>query len=474
VTRAISRFLGRVCGQRSARADGKEHNPGRLDEGVSRTSFQIDQDANREGTDLSVPRAERGGTGTEPTVVEKKEKEVAPSGVAAAPTPLYLNRALGLEDAPFRTYGWIENTFTGNANGTPRNRSNFSVFPNSLANQWQGNQYYFVVENPLEPDDMFNLGFRVDTLFGNDWQFTKAYGLFDRAFPNNHFAGLDLPQIFGEIHLPVLTPGGIDIKGGRFYSPAGYSAVPVISRPFVSVPYSFNYTPFTFLGVLSTFHLTDRINIYNGTVNGWDRWIDQSYKWGYLGFITWKSRDEKTNLTFVGAWVPDQLPRFAPADSPLVPTATTPPTPALAGRVNPFYGSSYRNFYSVVLTRQWSEKLTGVVETDHVYDPKIIGFSTNGKPNSIYYAGLVHWFIYSFSDKLTGAWRSEIFWDPYGAATSSRSTFYEQSLSLTAKPKPWLWIRPEARFDWSQFTHPFSDGTRSSQLTLAIATILLF
>ena len=75
---------------------------------------------------------------------------------------------------------------------------------------------------------MINVGFRLDTLFGNDWQFTRSYGLFDRAFPNNHFAGLDFPQIYGEFHLPILTPGGLDIKGGRFYSPAGYSSVPVI------------------------------------------------------------------------------------------------------------------------------------------------------------------------------------------------------------------------------------------------------
>jgi hypothetical protein len=67
-----------------------------------------------------------------------------------------------------------------------------------------------------------------------------------------------------------------------------------------------------------------------------------------------------------------------------------------------------------------------------------------------------------------------VFWDPFGAATASRSTFYEESLVLTYKPKPWIWICGEARYDWSQFSHPFSDGTRSSQLTLAIATILLF
>ncbi len=398
----------------------------------------------------------------------------AQDSAPAAPTPLYLNRLLGLEDSPVRTYGWLDNSFTGNANGTPANRSNFSVFPDRLANQWQGDQYYLVLENPIEPTDMVNLGFRFDTLFGNDWQFTKSYGLFDRAFPNNHFAGLDFPQMYGEIHLPILTPGGLDIKGGRFYSPAGYAAVPAISRPFDTVPYCMNFTPFTFFGVLSTLHLTDRINVYNGTINGWDRWIDESYKWGYLGFVSWKSRDENTNVTVIGAWVPDQLPRFAPADSPFVPTATTPPSAALAGRANPFYASSYRNFYSFVVSRKWTEKLTGVTETDQIYDPKIIGFSQNGKPSSIYYAGFVHWLLYDFNDKLTGGWRSEVFWDPYGAATGSRSTFYEMSLVLTAKPKPWLWIRPEARYDWSQFTHPFSDGTRSSQLTLTISTILLF
>lgn len=421
-----------------------------------------------------MPRAERGTGGAQPTVAEEEKLAPAPGAAAAAPTPLLLNSWLGLDESPIRTYGWLQNTFTGNANGTPRNGTNFSVFPNRLANQWQGNQYYIVLENPLEPADIVNLGFRFDTLFGNDWQFTKSYGLFDRAFVNNQFGGLDFPQMYGEIHLPVLTPGGLDIKGGRFYSPAGYSAVPAISRPFISVPYSMNYTPFTFFGFLSTLHLTDRINLYNGAVNGWDRWVDESYKWGYLGFATWKSRDEKTNITMIGCWVADQLPRFPAANTPLVPTATTPPNPILAGRANPFYASSIRNFYSLVVTHQWTDKLVEVAETDQIYDPKIIGFSLNGKPSSIYYAGLVHWFLYNFTDEISGGWRSEVFWDPYGAATSSRSTFYEMSLVLTAKPEPWLWIRGEARYDWSQFTHPFSDGTRSSQLTMAISTILLF
>jgi hypothetical protein len=47
-------------------------------------------------------------------------------------------------------------------------------------------------------------------LFGNDRQFTETYGMLDRDFTPNHFAGLGFPKIFAEIHLPVLTPWGLD------------------------------------------------------------------------------------------------------------------------------------------------------------------------------------------------------------------------------------------------------------------------
>ncbi len=97
------------------------------------------------------------------------------------------------------------------------------------------------------------------------------------TFIPNHVQGYDLSQLYGEVHLPVLTPGGIDVKGGLWYTLAGYEQVPAIARPLLSVPYMFNYgQPFRHVGVVTTWHLTDRLNLYNGTINGWDRWIDQT------------------------------------------------------------------------------------------------------------------------------------------------------------------------------------------------------
>ena len=75
-----------------------------------------------------------------------------------------------------------------------------------------------------------NFGFRFDMLFGNDWLFTKDYGLFDHSWTNNHFPGLDLPQIYAEVHLPILTPLGLDIRAGRFFSMTGFESPQAIAR----------------------------------------------------------------------------------------------------------------------------------------------------------------------------------------------------------------------------------------------------
>ncbi len=413
----------------------------------------------------------------------------APVGAAApaplptappAPTPLLLNNWLHLQDSPVRVFGWIENSFTGNANGIPGNLQNFGVYPNRLADQWMGNQYYLVLENPLESVDTVNFGFRFDMLFGNDWQFTKDYGLFDRAFTNNQFAGLDLPQIYAEVHLPILTPRGLDIRAGRFYSLTGFESPQAIARPLLSVPYSMNFTPFTFFGAYALLHVHDRLNVFSGTIDGFDRWPNEPYKWGYIGGMSWTSRDSKMNLVIGGADADDQLPKFPPANSPYLPVGV--PSNFLPGRVNPFYDRSARGYIVGVLTYKWTSRLTQAVETDHVFDPQILGYGRDPYvPHSAAYHGLVNWFLYQITTnpdpnalKVTGVWRSEIFWDPYGLATGNADTYHEITLGLNIQPKPWLWVRPEIRYDWAQFTHPYNDGTRNSQLTMGFDVIFLF
>ena len=79
------------------------------------------------------------------------------------------------EDSDWKIYGWIQNSYTGNMNGRG-NGFNFGVNPNFKANEWMGNQYYLIFENPLKQNDKVNFGFRMDNLFGNDWQFNYMQG----------------------------------------------------------------------------------------------------------------------------------------------------------------------------------------------------------------------------------------------------------------------------------------------------------
>lgn len=432
-------------------------------------------------TNLALPASEREGLGGEPTeaVAEAGAEAEGGGGDEKDPTQLLMN-ALGLEKSPIKFYGWIQNSFTGNANGNGTTRTNFGVNPNYMANKWMGNQYYLVVEKPIKQGDEINFGFRIDNLFGHDWAFNHMYGLFDGAWPSGWFPGYDPAQFYAEMHIPpILSKGGTDVKGGRFYTILGYEVVPATGRPLLSVPYMFNYgQPFTHFGMLATTHVTDRVNWLNGTINGWDRFVNANYKWGYIGGLTWTSKSGKANLAISYTFGPNQFPRFLPEGTSIYPFGTT-PVPFQAGRRNTGYGGNWRTLFTTVLSYQWTDSLTQVMETDQGFEDNVPGIGPGGTAMNAEWYGFANWFLWQFwknedRDIVTGVWRSEVFRDDSGSRTGFSDNFYEMTLGLIIKPKPYIWIRPEIRYDWAQFKKPYTDGTRGSQLTLGFDAILLY
>ncbi len=433
-------------------------------------------------TDLTVPRAEKEG---EETTADAAKEEEAPAKDETKLLMNFFDRA----DKPVKVYGWLQNSFTGNANGTLGGKSpfNFGVNPNTLANRWMGNQYYLIFEKTLEQNDEINFGFRVDNLFGNDWQFNHMQGLNQTSFEPGRFAGYDPAQMYVEMHVPdkFLGTKGIDFKGGRWYALAGYEVVPAIGRPLLSVPYMFNYgQPFTHFGALTTWHINDRLNLYNGAINGWDRWINTNYKWGYIGGFTYNFKNEKTSVAFTTVWGPNQFPNQLPGNQKFYPTGYI-NVPSIAGLKNPGYAANDRVLFTTVLTHKWSDRLTQVIETDQAFEqnvpgatsPVVNGVVQNGHSGPAEWYSFGNWFLYKFtkdSDKLTGVWRSEIFRDNNGVRTGIATNYSEFTLGLIYKPKPYLWVRPEARYDFARSGDPYANGTRNSQFTLGFDVILLF
>jgi hypothetical protein len=425
-------------------------------------------------TNLDRPRAEQRGGGGGPT--RAREEEEAYNDEDEFKSDL-LDNLLGLQDSRVGVFGWLQGSFTGNP-ANPRDGQNFGVNPNNLANQFVFQQLYFVIEQRVRQGDDVDFGFRFDSLYGTDWQQYHMTGLFDNAFNPNGF-GYEPVQLYGEVHLPYLTEGGIDVKAGRFFGLAGYESAMAPSRPLDSASYMFGYSqPFTHLGVMSIWHVSDQINVYKGLINGWDRWFNEHDKWGIAAGLSWDSKDGKTNLTTTFTGGPNQFNRFLPAGFP-VPPANMPNPPFEAGRRDLFSNDTYTGLFSTILIREWSDDLTVVGETNQGFETNFPGIEfprrdTDGNVRNGAWYGVGGWLLYRLTDNLTGVYRAEWFRDVNGTRTGFDDNFYEMTLGLIAKPRTWLWFRPEIRYDWATGQAPYDTGRRHDQLTLGFDSIFLF
>ena len=430
----------------------------------------------RDDENLSRPRSEKAGEGGGPTSSEEDEDddEDAVDEQNGFKRSDLLSRLLGREDPKVHLYGWAQASFTGNPRLGNRGE-NFGVTPNNLANAFVLQQFYVVAEKPLKHDDAVDLGFRVDNLFGTDWQNFHSLGFFDNAFRPNH-VGYDMVQAYADLHLPILTEGGVDIKAGRFYALPGYEDGIAPGRPLLSTSYLFSFAhPFTQLGVMSSWRVTDQFNISNGITNGWDRWFNDTYRPGYAGAANWNSKDERTDLSLTVNVGPNQLPRFASASLNDVPNGIVRP-PGYSGLRNPFYGADSATLVTAVYVQKWGERFTSIVEGDIAREtgvPTLLGSGRLASQTDSW-GGVAAWLLYEWKPEVTSVARAEAFFDPSGLRTTVAGTYYETTLGWILKPKPYFWVRPELRYDWASAGRPYNEGKSNDQFTLGFDAIFLF
>jgi hypothetical protein len=239
----------------------------------------------------------------------------------------------------------------------------------------------------------------------------------------------------------------------------------------------FNYgQPFTHIGVLTTLHLSDRVDLFNGTINGWDRFVNEHYDWGYIGGFSWQSADGRSHLAFTCIWGPNQFPRFLPADTQLFPTGYV-NVPSLSGLPNPGYRRNDRTLFTTVLTRNWSDRLLQVLEFDQGWERSIPGLGSagrNGLPASDQWYAVGNWFLLELSEPASLVLRTEWFRNVAGSRTGSPGDFFEVTLGAVLKPTRRLWIRPEVRYDWAHPSQPYDDATSDDQVTIGLEVILIF
>ena len=371
----------------------------------------------------------------------------------------------------YKLYGWLQAGLTANFD-SPADRINFGVNLNWRSDDFRLNQLCFVLENPLEHENRFNLGYRVDFLVGHDAPFFAANGLFDRftgldstsgvglegpsSFRNVNRIGIDLPQFYVEFSFPrFISARGIDVRIGKFYTLMGREVYPASDTDFYSRTYeNIVGTPFTHTGVLATLHATETLDVVAGVVEGWDVFEDNNGRPSYQAALIWNSPDKRYNWTTVAINGPEQVDN----------------------------DRNDRTLITSYLTVKLGDGDKWLLSTGgHVGHEENAAFDaeSGATRDAEWYAYSAHLF-YTVDPRLRLGFRAEWFRDDDAARTAVlkrpgfAASFYDVTLGASYSIRESLRVRPEVRLDWTPDARPFNDQADKSQLTAAFDVVWKF
>ncbi len=356
--------------------------------------------------------------------------------------------------------GWVAwNPFIWNTTN-PQDRFNGPVTFTDRSNEPMMNQLYLFAERAVDTSGGgWDVGGRIDLLYGSDARFTQALGL--ETWNSQRFYGLALPQFYAEVAYNDLSA-----KIGHFYAPVGYEVVPATGNFFPSVPLTFQYgEAFTMTGVLFNWAYSEDASVGFGAYNGWDNFTPQNNP--YYSYVVTYTENFSDGGSFAYSGTSGNEPNQSGIDD----------------------GFTYRYVQTLVYSRTLnaiSERLNYVIQSDLGYqnDATVTG-------QDAYWYGVNQYLFYRVSDCMSYGIRAEWFRDqegyrvlvPFGPAdrNSYEGSFYEITLGANWKYSANTVLRPYVRFDWFSGTAlngpgtlPFDDGNGNSQTLIGFDWITIF
>ncbi|MDR2172136.1 MAG: porin [Planctomycetaceae bacterium] len=355
--------------------------------------------------------------------------------------------------------GWVEGGIFFSTN------SNDSQTPiikyNDRNSEFTMNQLYLTLGRKLNRrHNWFEIGGQIDLLFGTDYLYTSSVGLETRRtnkyvggntiYPDEAAAhwngahgkrlgntaalyGLSLPQAYGEIRLPVNE--NTTVKVGHFYANNGIESAAAVQNFFYSHSYGYMFgQPVTLTGAIINSELPSyrrsriRQIFIAGITQGWDMFDRQ----GDINFVAGlkyvSKKNERNYVSFI-----TQIGKQSDANS--------------HSRIN----------YTLAINRQLTERLSDSWEHN-------FGYEKNGvilKNDDACWISVAKYFKYDISSKLSVGLRAEWFMDDglsrvikvYDSWISyyTGKNYFEVTLGANWRPAQNIIIRPELRFDWSDF-----------------------
>jgi hypothetical protein len=368
-------------------------------------------------------------------------------------------------------HGWLAQGFTLNPDD-PSNGFNGPLTFNDRANEYQLNQIYVAFEDIVDRCGCdWDLGGRVDLLYGTDYFFTQARGLETRTDgtprwnsadgPRGDGAalyGLAMPQLYAEVFAPF--GDGLSVKLGHFYSILGYESVMYTQNFFYSHSYARQYgEPFTHTGMLADYRLGSNWTLLGGFTRGWDNWEDVNGELAFLGGLEWCRSDGRESLRF-----------------------------ALHTGSEDDLGENNRTVYSMVYYRLLDRKLAYVMEHNFGVEDNAAERDNGEKPAHWY--GITNYLVWHINCETEFGLRVEWFRDEENArvlgiplAGGVGGNYVATTIGMNIYPSicEGLVVRPELRYDWSDTEFEslevfgmFNDFRDEDQFTAAVSASIAF
>jgi hypothetical protein len=355
----------------------------------------------------------------------------------------HLNDTTFMQKIGVSVGGWLDVGGTYNFHN-PKDNFNAPVSFNDRHLEAQLNQLNVYFERAVNTGgDSWDIGGRVDILFGTDARFTLNAELDDDILDDDfsRFYRLSFPQIYAEVYAPIFN--GITAKIGHFYTIIGNEVVTAPDNFFYSHAYTMLYAePFEHNGFLLTTPINDNFTLMAGGVVGWDNFSEDLDIWNFLGGVSWSSDDDATGVTVTAVVGPTSDTDHGDEDN--------------------------RWLYSVVVTHDITENLHYLLQHDH-------GVEDVANTKSEWY-GINQYLSYDINDQFSAGLRGEWFRDDDGArVTGDAGNFFAFTAGVNYTPLGWLKIRPEIRYDWFNGDgDPYDGGTSDDQLTIAVDMVVTF
>jgi hypothetical protein len=371
-------------------------------------------------------------------------------------------------ESRFKISGWIDSGITFNPD-SPQDNQNFGRIFDDRANEPLLNQVVINFERALAPQPgEFDWGFKLQFMYGSDARFIHSLGLFDDTAATSILQP-DLVEAYLNLHFPIITEGGLDLKLGKFVTLEGAETIDPRTNFFYSHTYIFNFgIPFNHTGALATWHATSHLNLVAGLTRGVNTSVD----------------DNNDSVAFHGGIGLDLN------EGKLAISAAT-----HIGPETPNNNHDQRYLNTITTTWKITDKLTSITDLNYAHDA--------GADADAY--GVAQYLTYAINSWLTAGVRGEIFRDDKGFYVVSfandhdpmralegeptidprtvgggKTTYGAITVGVNMKPsmpKPiaGLTIRPELRFDRAlNGTQPFNDSNERNQFTAGIDVIVGF